>query len=254
MKNSFLLIAVFSILFSGISGEVNSQVRKEQANTSQNDPADPTTEQWSEFLSDYVTKDGYVNYKDMTYDKDRLEKIVRDYDAMEPLDKWTENRELCFWINLYNIHVVNLVVQNYHVYSINDIDKAFDQVVCTIQGKDYSLNDIENNVLRSKFEEPRIHFAINCASASCPAMLNEAYVPEKIETQLAKQTYAFINNDELNSISEGKLEISKLFEWFERDFTKRGGVISFIQDYTSVEIKSDAKIAYKEYDWSLNGK
>ena len=237
----------------GMSITSIAQVDKGRPQSAEHDPADPTTEKWSEFLSEYVEKDGFVNYKLMTQD-DRLAKIVMEYDAIVPDEKWTVNRELCFWINLYNIHVVNLVVDNYHVKSINDIDNAFDQIVCTIDGKEYSLNDIENNVLRVKFNEPRIHFAINCASESCPAMLNQAYTPDKVETQLAKQTYAFLNDKSKNKIAEDKLEISKIFEWFDKDFERSGSVISFIQTYTNVEIKRDAEISYMEYDWSLNGK
>ena len=103
--------------------------------------------------------------------------------------------------------------------------------------------------------EPRIHFAINCASYSCPNLLNEAFVASKIEEQLESVSYSFINGNK-NDISETDPKISRIFKWFKKDF-KIGGrdnLIGFINKYSSTKIDLDADIDYKDYNWSLNEK
>jgi hypothetical protein len=101
-------------------------------------------------------------------------------------------------------------------------------------------------------DEPRIHFAINCASFSCPNLLNEAYTEEKLEQQLKVVSKNFINDKTKNTIGTIKIEISKIFDWFEGDFKTKGSVIDFINQYSIVKISRNAKINYKEYNWSLN--
>ena len=100
--------------------------------------------------------------------------------------------------------------------------------------------------------EPRIHFAINCASFSCPNLLNEAYTEAKLNQQLAAVAKSFINDKTKNTITINKIEISKIFDWFEGDFKTKGSAIDFLNQYSAVKISSTAKINYKEYNWNLN--
>ncbi|TCL64571.1 uncharacterized protein DUF547 [Mariniflexile fucanivorans] len=100
--------------------------------------------------------------------------------------------------------------------------------------------------------EPRIHFAINCASYSCPNLLNEAYIESKIEKQLEHSAISFINDKTKNSIDRNKIEISKIFDWFSGDFKTNGTLIDFLNSYSSIKINANAKIKFKDYNWNLN--
>ena len=101
-------------------------------------------------------------------------------------------------------------------------------------------------------DEPRIHFAINCASFSCPKLINEAYTEANLEKQLATAAKSFINDTSKNTITANKVEISKIFDWFAGDFKQKGTVIDFLNQYSTLKINSKAKISYKEYNWTLN--
>jgi len=114
-----------------------------------------------------------------------------------------------------------------------------------------SLGDIEHRILR-KLDEPRIHFAINCASTSCPRLLNEAYTTKSLEEMLKNQTQAFLSDTTKNKISNNEIKLSRIFKWFENDFTKQGSLISFINKYGYFDLSQNAEIQYLEYDWNLN--
>jgi hypothetical protein len=100
--------------------------------------------------------------------------------------------------------------------------------------------------------EPRIHFAINCASYSCPNLLNEAYTEAKLEQQLEQAAISFINDKTKNRITENEIEISKIFDWFSDDFKKDGSLIDFLNKYSAIKINANARIKYKDYNWNLN--
>lgn len=121
----------------------------------------------------------------------------------------------------------------------------------TLGNKKYSLEEIEHEILR-KMNEPRIHFAINCASFSCPNLLKEAYTEAKLDQQLTTAAKGFVNDATKNTITVNKIEISKIFDWFEGDFEQNGSVIDFLNKYSTVKINSEAEVKYKDYNWSLN--
>ena len=116
----------------------------------------------------------------------------------------------------------------------------------------YDLNNIEHDILRSKFNEPRIHFAIVCASVSCPKLLNEAFEGSRINAQLEAQAIAFINDPARNKITPNQAQLSSIFSWFKGDFTKQGTLISFINRYSKVKLHQNAKISSLDYNWNLN--
>ena len=101
-------------------------------------------------------------------------------------------------------------------------------------------------------EEPRIHFAINCASFSCPRLFNGAYTASQMEEQLQKATIEFINDPSKNKIEKNKVQLSKIFRWFKGDFTKNGSLIDYVNRYSDIEISKTSKIGYLMYDWGLN--
>ena len=100
--------------------------------------------------------------------------------------------------------------------------------------------------------DARIHFGINCASFSCPPLLNEAFTAQKVDTQLDVLARRFVNDSKRNTITANSIEISEIFNWFAKDFKTNGSVIDFLNKYSDVQIAAKAKKRYKDYDWSLN--
>ena len=116
-----------------------------------------------------------------------------------------------------------------------------------------SLDNIEHGILRKKFGDPRIHMTLVCASKSCPILLNEAYDPQRMDEQMTKQAKAFLSDSFRNQISSGKAQLSMIFKWYGMDFNNDGGSVkSFINTYSEVKIKREAKISYLDYNWDLN--
>lgn len=207
---------------------------------------------WDQLLTKYVTKEGVVDYKGMKADT-QLELCVATYSRIDPtvLD---ERKQFAFWINAYNVHTVKLICDNYPLKSITDLKDPWDKKFIEINGEKYTLNQIENEILRPTFKDPRVHFAINCAAVSCPKLNNRAFMSESIDkvlTQLAKE---FVNDPSRNKLSKDKIEVSKIFEWFADDFPGRGGLTGYINRYAKEKVSDVAEISYLEYNWGLNGK
>jgi hypothetical protein len=246
-----LILSVFLINLSCGSSKLG------QANSTA-----PSHQAFDELLKKHVSKDGIVNYKGFIQDKAKLDKYLDLLSNNAPDRKtWSKDEQLAYWINAYNAFTVKLIVDNYPVKSIKDLHPAVKIPLINtvwhikffkIGGKEASLDEIEHKILRKEFEEPRIHFAVNCASFSCPPLLNEAFVPEKINQQLDLVARTFINDTKRNKISPDKIEISSIFSWFKGDFTKNGSLIDYLNQYSKVKIKPNAKVSHLDYDWSLN--
>jgi len=145
---------------------------------------------WTNLLQKHVSQKGNVNYSGFVTDKAELEKYLNHLTQNKPTNSWSEKAQLAYWINVYNAFTVKLIVDNYPVASIKDIKKGipFISTVWDIKFIEFNnetidLNKVEHGILRKQFDEPRIHFAINCASFSCPRLLNEAYTAEKYQTK-----------------------------------------------------------------------
>ena len=205
---------------------------------------------WDQLLKKHVDGDGMVDYKGFQKDRPALDKYLKMLSSMQPDDTWNRDQLLAYYINLYNAYTVDLILRNYPTKSIKDISGAWTKEFVKIGNKEISLGAIENSLLR-KMDEPRIHFAINCASISCPKLINEAYTSENIEKQLEKATNEFINSDK-NEISASILKLSSIFDWYKNDFTENGSLIEYINQYSEVKINSNAQVDYKNYDWNLN--
>ena len=206
---------------------------------------------FNSLLKKYVTSTGVVNYAGFKTEHSKLKGYINTLKANSPKASWTRNEKLAYWINIYNALTIDLLLNNYPLKSIMKIDKAWDKNVVTIDGKNYTLNTIENKVIRPTFKEPRIHFAVNCGAKSCPKLLNEAFTAGRLNAQLQKQTIAFINNTSQNELTENKVKISKIFEWYASDF---GNITTFLAKYSKTTISPKAKVSYNEYNWDLNGK
>jgi hypothetical protein len=206
---------------------------------------------WDKLLKKYVTENGDVNYKEFKKDVEQLNNYVGYLATKIPSENWSKPEKLAYFINAYNANTIKLIIDNYPIKSIKDIKNPWSKKRIKIGDKDFSLEDIEHEILR-KMNEPRIHFAINCASASCPKLLNVAYTSENVEQLLDKATKSFIANTKKNSISEQSVQLSKIFQWYKSDFTVKGSLIDYINQYSKVKVYHDATISYLEYDWSLN--
>jgi hypothetical protein len=212
----------------------------------------PNHSVWNDLLKKNVSSSGKVNYKALKNEKSKIENYINQLTEFETQTDWSRNEKLAYWINLYNAVTVKLILDNYPLKSITDLygGKPWDKKLITIGSKSYSLNNIENDIIRPKFNDARIHFAVNCAAKSCPKLMNGAFLPEKLNYQLNKQAKAFINGPK-NNITANAITISKIFDWYKDDF-KHGDLITFLNQYSNTQINPNASINFNEYDWNLN--
>ena len=167
-----------------------------------------------------------------------------------------KEEKLTFYINAYNILALKMVLDHWPIESIKDIGSLISPVwgkyAGDIDGKAVSLDEIENKILRP-MGEPRIHFAIVCASVSCPDLLNIPYTASNLNIQLNEQVQRFLTNaDKGLRIENNSIQISKIFDWFEKDFKPVGGVEAFIRRYRTDLLNLPFKDSI-HYDWSVNG-
>jgi hypothetical protein len=209
-------------------------------------------EKLNSFLKKYVSSSGKVNYSGMKANKSSLDVILKEIEANYVESNWTKNQKLAYWINVYNIYTIKLIVDNYPTTSITKITaEPWKKKFIKLGGSTISLAHVENEIIRKKFNEPRIHFALNCASKSCPNLLNAAYTPSNLQSKLTSQTKKFLNDTSKNEFDKKEINISKIFDWYSADFNKSGTTIDFINKYRTEQLKSP-KVEYKEYSWDLN--
>jgi len=208
-------------------------------------------------MKKYVVN-GMVDYAGLKANRAGIDSYIAKTSAVSESEfkSWSEAQQLAFLINVYNAETVQLILDNYPVKSIKDIGNfistAQDKKVVTLFGKTTTLNYVEHDLLRAKYSEPRIHFAIVCAAVSCPALRSEAFVADKLEAQLADQAKQFLTDKSKNEYKDGELHLSKIFDWFEGDFTKGGKSIAGYVNPWFPEDVSKADVEFKNYDWDLN--
>lgn len=218
-------------------------------------------DKWEVLLQKYVSDNGCVNYKGFINDSILFNEYLYLLSISHPNDKnWTKEEKMAYWINSYNAYTIKLIVDNYPVNSIKDIggsiyrvNTAWAKKFIVVEGYEYSLDNIEHDILRPKFNDGRVHAAVNCASESCPILYNHAFAANKLDDQLTKVFTRFIGDTDKNVITENELKLSKIFSWFSGDFKKDGkSVIDFINNYSEVNISANASISYLDYGWGLN--
>ena len=221
----------------------------------------PSHQAWHELLQEYVNAEGMVDYEGIQNDMIQLNAYLKTLSDNPPQTFWSVEEQLAYWINAYNAFAIKLIVDHYPVKSIKDlgptvkiplINDVWHYKFFKIGGQDFSLDKIEHGIIREQFDEPRIHFALNCASISCPPLLNGAFLPCILDDQLTTQARLFINDNERNKLSLESVQLSSIFNWFKGDFTKGGDLIEFLNKYSDQPIQSSAKITYLDYDWDLN--
>jgi len=221
-----------------------------------------------------VTPDGRVRYKELKENSDDLEAFIRLLAATSPENRPelfpTPEAQVAYWINAYNAFVVHEVVKNYPVESVRDLKFGFGLLFFKRQrfvagGKRYSLDDIEHGILRQRYRDARIHFAVNCASASCPPLRREPYLAEKLEAQLEDATFNFIQRRENVWMRGDVLFLSAIFDWYGEDFTRaaaakahgRPTVVDYVTRYLPAETaervrRENPRVEFYNYDWTLN--
>ena len=202
-------------------------------------------------LQKNVSPDGNVNYTVFKQDRTVLRMYLNALSRKTPTDSWSKQEKLAYWINAYNAMTIDLIIRNQPINSIKDIKNPWKQSLWKLGEAMYNLDEIEHQILR-KMDDPRIHFAINCASFSCPILSNEAFTSNSVDTQLDTLTKRFVNDTKRNTITPKAITISKIFKWFSKDFKKNQTLIEFINAYAVITIDQNATINYMDYNWELN--
>ncbi|TEW55024.1 DUF547 domain-containing protein [Psychromonas sp. RZ22] len=248
----------------------------------------PTTEvvkpnlhaDWQTLLSQYIKpiNNGHSTAVDYTGIK-KQQALLQSYlkrlskVSQKEFDAWSNSKQLAFLINAYNAWTIEFILTEYpNIESIKDLGSFFnspwDKAFIPLLGKKVSLNDIEHGLIRGsdRYNDPRIHFAVNCASIGCPALSEEAYTENKLETQLTVQTERFLTDSSRNYIKGNKLYLSSIFKWygddFEKGFRNTNSIQTFILLYADALKLSDAQklalskqdftIKFLDYNWKLN--
>jgi hypothetical protein len=220
---------------------------------------------FDQILKEYVDDNGLVDYNSIAQDK-RLSEYMQSLQKAR-VGKLSRDGQLAFWINAYNAVTIDKVIKTRPKKSVRETfvpgiwtgTKFFTSREHIVAGKRLSQDDIEHEILRKQFKDPRIHFAIICASLGCPPLPRIAYTEENVQTRLEEETRKYLNSPRGTRIdrAENTLHVSKLFDWFGSDFiNKSGSVLAFMQPYLDEEVRSflerQPMISYLEYNWALN--
>jgi hypothetical protein len=238
-------------------------------------------------LKSYVDDTGMVNYKRLKANSEKLESFVTAMGKVDPnsYSKWSKKKQIAFWLNAYNGFTLKVIIDNYpiklsffrsRIYpknSIRQIPGVWDKTKFDVMGRKLTLGHIEHEILRKKFDEPRIHVAMVCAAMSCPPLRNEPYTSQKLDEQLADQSRKFLANRGSFRADREKtlLYLSPILKWFAEDFVnkhapqkniarherKTSAVLNFIAAHlpkseADFVLEGNFKIKYLKYDWSLN--
>ncbi|MCM4172050.1 DUF547 domain-containing protein [Arenibacter sp. TNZ] len=206
---------------------------------------------WDKLLKKHVDNDGNVDYRGFTKDITVLRTYLDYLSNNRPSDEAPKPEKLAYYINLYNAATVKLILDNFPTKSIKDIKNPWGKNIVKIGNEDISLGDLEHKILR-KMDEPLIHFAINCASYSCPKLLNKAFNAVNLEKLLEQTAIDFINDPKRNLLTTEKASLSEIFNWYKKDFTEKGSLIEYINKYAIKKLTSNTKINYLNYNWALN--
>lgn len=205
---------------------------------------------WNALLQQYVNAAGNVNYAGLKQAEAKLDAYLAELKTEAPGSGWNRTEAMAYWINAYNAGTVKLILKNWPVKSITDLHagKPWDVKWLELGGKTYSLNQIENEILRPRYKDPRIHFAVNCAAASCPPLANQAFTATNLNALLEARAKAFIRNGSYNTLGD-PAKVSKIFEWYGEDF---GDLRTYLNKYAGTPLPEGTEIQFKDYDWALN--
>jgi hypothetical protein len=227
---------------------------------------------WDKLLKSYVVPgdDGVNRVAYMRFKAEGHAGLKSYIAALEAADVATLDRpeQFAYWANLYNAKTIDIVLDKYPVKSIKDISLGggllasvtggpWKAKVLKVKGQSISLDDIEHGLLRPVFKDPRVHYAVNCASFGCPNLGTEAFTGTKLEAQLESAASDFINNPRAVAVEDGELIVSSIYSWFQDDFGgSDAGVLKHVRRYAGEALKTKLEgitaIGDNRYDWSLN--
>jgi hypothetical protein len=189
-------------------------------------------------------------------DRANLERFVEAIAQAEPGDA-SPKAQLAFYINAYNALAVHSVLELWPVESVMKEDGFFNKRTHKVAGRELTLDELEHKVIRKKFDEPRIHFAVNCASKGCPPLADRAYTADRLDRMLQTQTRAYLRRTTQVHSDKNRIAVSKLFKWFPEDFGGQSGIREFVarhlEDAKAKAVRDESnQLTYVPYDWSLN--
>lgn len=242
---------------------VMEETAKEETATSEKTTTEPKKEvikskptafshdAWNKLAQKHISSTGKVNYKGFKTDIAEFDAYLKSLSENPVQSSWSRAKKMAYWINAYNAYTIKLIVDNYPVKSITNLEggKPWDKKWIKLGDKTYSLNNIEHDILRPKYKDARIHFAVNCAAKSCPPVWNKAWTEQNLEGRLERAAKSFINNEKYNKIGAKEVAISKIFDWYKEDF---GKIVDYLNQYADTKINDGAEVTYKEYNWALN--
>ncbi len=200
-----------------------------------------------------------LDYAGMAQDRPALKQYLGALASVGEgeFEAWTREQRMAFLINAYNAFTVEKILMRYpDLRSIWDFGRIFSNpfrdAFFQLLGAPASLDTIEHELLRKRYRDPRIHYAVNCASIGCPMLREEAYVAARLGQQLEEQALRFLSDRSRNRYADGRLEVSRIFDWFREDFEPRDEY--FLRYAQALGIPAGAKpaLVFLEYDWSLN--
>ena len=217
---------------------------------------------WEAELQRFVDKDGWVDYEAWDKNESGLDKYIALLSENHPnVEHWTEDERLAYWINAYNAYTVKLVLDHWPLKSIKDIrpdgkgfiNSVWDIKFIEIEGHKYDLNNIEHGIIRPKFQDNRIHVAVNCASVSCPPLLDHAYRADQLDEQLDAQVASFLAGPRNDLSDPDNPKLSSIFKWYKPDFDWNGGSLpKFVSSHSDYVLPKGVDFAFLDYDWGIN--
>ncbi len=202
------------------------------------------------FFSQHVT-DGNVDYAAVKKDP-RLARFVQDIAQFDYTTLGSKEQK-AYLINVYNLLVIDKIVAEYPIASVQESGTFFTKETITVAGKKTSLTKFEKEEILKPFADGRLHFVLVCGATGCPPITDFAYTPENLNDQLDRQTKKALNDPSFIKVDGNQLNISKIFEWYSTDFgANKATRVNFINKYRNNRISSTAKFKYLDYDWSIN--
>lgn len=277
--NKLVLFLLPVLILAGCGGFDNSQNISEQTQQVQQYSTASAKEfnyqTYSSILTEYVNKQGLVDYKKLKENRQKLDEFNGAIGAVKPSEynSWTDAEKIAFLINAYNSLTLEAIIDNYPTKSIRNIPGVWKIRRFDFVGNKFSLDHIEHQILRKEFDRPGIHVALVCAAISCPLLRTEPYTGEKLVSQLDDQARKFIGNNQNFRIDrqENTVYLSSIFKWFGEDFEKsyakdrnleglkqkETAVINYISKYVNSDDmkyleQGGYQVKYLDYDWSLN--
>ena len=233
MRIIFLLVVTLSLSFSASAQSLEAFFKSSDA-----------------FFNQHV-KNGLVDYDAIVKNPSELNAVLEIAETIT-VTKGDKNNYQAFWINAYNLSVIKGLVSNYPTKSPLDDKGFFDKTTYHLAGQKVTLNTIENELLRAQFKDARFHFVLVCGAIGCPPLINKAYLPSTLNSQLEKQTTLALNGAFLK-VKKNKVQASEIMKWYNEDFTMNGNSeIDFINKYRTEKISAKAKISYYPYNWNIN--